>query len=367
MRVLYDHQIFTLQDYGGISRIYTELLKPDIAINKYIPRLLLKLSNNHYLTELNNVKYHSFFPDKYIPRKVQLMNFINKQNSIHEIKKQAYDIFHPTYYNPYFIKHLNDKPFVVTFLDMIHERFSSQYPELAQDKKIYADKKTVLERASSIIAISDSTKKDIITYFNVDEAKISVIHLATSLQHTPAPSIVEGSYLLFVGRRERYKNFLLLIKSIHPLLKEYKNLKVICAGGGVFVEEEQKLLYELGLTTQVLQMGFNTDEVLSNLYSNALAFVFPSLYEGFGIPVLEAFACKCPVVVSNISSLPEVAGNAAAYIDPTDETSILTTVKKVIEDEAYRNELIELGTKRNSFFSWQKNRNETEKLYQKLI
>lgn len=367
MKVLYDHQIFTLQDYGGISRIYTELLKPNAVENHYSPHLSLKFSNNHYLAELSEAKYYTFFPNKYIPRKVQLMNIVNKQNSIREIKKQEYDIFHPTYYDPYFIKHLKGKPFVVSFLDMIHERFSSQYPELAQDKRIYNDKKTVLANANAVIAISESTKKDIVEFFDVDENKISVIHLATSLQHTTAEPIIEGPYLLFVGRRERYKNFSLMIKSIQPLLQRDKNLKVICAGGGSFVEEEKKLLSELGIHLQVIQLPFNTDEVLSNLYSNALAFIFPSLYEGFGIPVLESFACKCPVIVSNISSLPEVAGDAAAYVDPLDEQNIFSIVEKVIEDSSYRKELVDLGIKRNMTFSWQKNRNETEQLYQKII
>ncbi|MFC4233110.1 glycosyltransferase family 4 protein [Parasediminibacterium paludis] len=366
MKVLYDYQIFGMQDYGGISRIYTELLKAKLPENNFIPELPLRFSNNYYLNELKNVQYYPFFPKMALFKKVQIMNKFNKNYSINKIKLSKFDIFHPTYYDPYFLPYLDKKPFVITFFDMIHEKFGSQYKEFAQDKTIYEGKQQLVKHAARIISISESTRKDLIEYFNVPAEKIDVIHLATSLGKSNNEPIIKGDYLLFVGRRERYKNFNMLIVSLQPLFQNNKNLKLICAGGGIFSDDEVALINNLGIQDQVLQLPFNKDNILSNLYTHALAFLFPSLYEGFGIPVLEAFACGCPLILSNTSSLPEVAGDAAAYFNPYEANSILNSVNSVLHNNAYRQQLKEKGILRANNFSWKKTLMETENTYKKI-
>lgn len=364
MKVLFDHQAFSVQTFGGISRYYSELVD---GINKtkdnqaYIPILF---SNNIHLQE-SNFKVSSFFAERNIRGKSKFIYKTNQLLSVATLQQKSYDIFHATYYNPYFIPHLKKHPLVVTFLDMIHEKFSSQFPELADNGLTTKHKQTLADRADRIIAISESTKRDIIDLLNVNPAKIEVIYLGSSLEPlieklTPEP------YLLFVGRRERYKNFKGLLYAIHPLLKKYK-LRLLCAGGGPFTNEERQLIHSVHADKIVEYWAISNDKTLSNLYQSAIGFVFPSLYEGFGIPILEAFACNCPCVLSNSSSLPEIAGDAALYFDPTDEESIAYAVEQLITDDQLRMKLINKGKKQLSKFSWTSTVHETIKVYEKCL
>lgn len=366
MKVLYDHQIFTLQDYGGISRIYTELMKPDKE-NNYQPDLSLVFSNNHYLKEVDTIKYHTFFPNSQFPRKIQLMNLINKNKTIKLLRKGNFDIFHPTYYDPYFLPYLKKKPFVVTFLDMIHEKFGKVYEEFTQDKLIFEGKKQILNAAKTIISISENTKKDLIEIYNVEPQKIKVVYLATNLAKANNKALHNFPYLLFVGRRERYKNFNTLLKAMPYCIKQFPEVKLICAGGGKFNDEEIKQIANYNLQDNIQQVPFHSDEVLSNLYTYAKAFIFPSLYEGFGIPILEAFACNCPVIASNVSSLPEVGGNACLYFDGNDEKDIANKISELLSNSILEKHLKEKGYERNKIFTWEENRRQTTEIYQQIL
>lgn len=366
MKVIYDHQIFTLQDYGGISRIYTELMKPDKE-NDYQPDLSLVFSNNHYLKEIDTIKYCTFFPNSQFPRKIQLMNLINKNKTIKLLKQGNFDIFHPTYYDPYFLPYIKSKPFVVTFLDMIHEKFGNIYKEFAQDKLIFEGKKQILNRANAIISISENTKKDLVEIYDVEPQKIKVVYLATNIAKANSKALYNFPYLLFVGRRERYKNFDTLLKALPYCISQFPELKLICAGGGKFSEEEIKQIAKYNLTNNIQQVPFNSDEVLSNLYAYAKAFIFPSLYEGFGIPILEAFACNCPVVASNVSSLPEIGGEACLYFDGNSEKDVADKITKLLSDSTLQEHLKQKGLERNEMFTWKQNRKQTTEIYQQIL
>ncbi len=140
----------------------------------------------------------------------------------------------------------------------------------------------------------------------------------------------------------------------------------MCTGGGKFSNYEIEQFKELGISKQVLQFNLD-DDSLAYFYKNALAFIFPSLYEGFGIPVLESFACGCPVVCSNVSSLPEIAGEAACYFDPYSEESIKNSVVKILTDSNLREELINKGYEQLKKFSWQKTAEQTKKIYESVL
>jgi len=365
MKILYDHQIFSMQKFGGISRYFSELFfhfnnKKDISIE-----VRLLLSDNYYLSKTKIIKYINFLPNKQFRGKYRLFNLINKANSIIALKKKNYDIFHPTYYDPYFLEYIGNKPFVLTVHDMIHEKFSEMFP--ANDKTT-KQKKLLVEKATKIIAVSECTKKDLIELFGTDESKIEVVYHGNSL--FPKANIkisydLPKKYLLFVGQRNIYKNFERFIKSISDILKEDKDLYVLCAGGGKFKDNEVQLLNELGVSNKVFQYQID-DDSLAYFYKNALAFIFPSLYEGFGIPILESFACGCPVLCSNVSSLPEVAGEAACYFDPYSEESIRNAVLKILNDKAYREELINKGYEQVKKFSWEKTAEKTKKVYESI-
>ena len=367
MNVLYDHQTFSLQTYGGISRYHTELIANINLSVKNKATLSLLFSNNNHLEEARLLK-RNFFANSDFPKKRELMYKLNKIYSELILCRNNFDIFHATDYDVYFLDYLKDKPFVVTLHDMIHERFMGRYDELKDVSEVIKNKRLLAHRADAVIAVSESTKKDIVDLLNIDPAKIHVVHLASSFkpQLKISASAQTEPYLLYVGKRGAYKNFAYLLESITPLLKSNR-LTLRCAGGGAFTPEEKVLIRQLNVEQHLDYRGVNNDKDLQSLYQAALAFIFPSLYEGFGIPVLEAFSCKCPCILSNSGSLPEVGGNAAVYFDPTDQESIYRAVQQVITDSDLRCDLVTKGDRRLQNFSWNRTVNKTLEVYKTCI
>lgn len=366
MKILFDYQIFSMQKFGGISRYYYELFCQFNKMDDIEYKIPIILSNNNYISDKKTTKHIDIFSSYQFRGKSRLFSSVNRLNSIINISQNKYDIFHPTYYDPYFLKYIGSKPFVVTVYDMIHEKFKDMFPQ--KDKTSHY-KELLVKKAAKIIAISENTKKDIIDIFGIDESKIDVVYLGNSMLVKTNISLnfkLPDKYILFVGNRSGYKNFERFIKSISKILSEDRDLYAICAGGGIFNNNEIYLLSELKIKNKVLQYNVN-DEELAYLYRNALAFVFPSLYEGFGIPILEAFACGCPVVCSNSSSFPEIAEEAAYYFDPYSENSINYAIIKVSEDRKLRNELINKGYEKLKEFSWEKTAEQTKKIYEDLL
>ena len=381
MKLLYDHQIFTWQNYGGISRYFCELMSQFTLDPRIDFRLALHYSQNEHLhqnPQVNRFWTHrnDFFSDSRffsaLQKKIHInvLNHIfnNQRESVKQLKGQDFDLFHPTYYDPYFLKHLGKKPYVLTIYDMIHEIFPDTFDKNDMTRN---RKKTLADNAKKIIAISENTKKDIIKYLDVPEDKIQVIYLADSLSRTKNtnPSNVLDSirvpekYLLFVGNRSGYKNFTFLFEALFSVLKKDKNLHIICAGGGFFSASEKNLMQKMDMISRTHYYSAD-DATLLYLYKNAYAFVFPSLYEGFGIPVLEAFSCGCPTVLSNTSSLPEVGGDAALYFDPVDSVSVTNIIEQILSDENLREDLITKGYSRSKLFSWEKTALMTKKVYE---
>ncbi len=212
------------------------------------------------------------------------------------------------------------------------------------------------------------TKKDIIQFYDIDPGAIEVIPLASSLDSVePVKGLVLPSrYIVFVGNRSVYKNFNFFIRSISPLLLKDRTLHIVCAGGTQFDDEEANLLSGLGISGQVHHYPID-DSILRAIYSGAELFVFPSLYEGFGIPMLEAFGAGCPVAASRSSSLPEVGGDAARYFDPLDPSSLLAAVEEIVTDPSLQRTMRDRGRQRFQDFSWGKTAEETKKVYEKLL
>lgn len=365
MKILYDHQIFTLQRYGGISRYFYELFWKFSSMDEIDIDVSLLFSNNYYISSKEIVKHRNFFLNQNFKGKNRLMNIFNNINSISYLRRQNFNIFHPTYYSPYFLKYLGKKPFVITVHDMIHEKFKNMFPK---NDKTTQYKKILVNKASKIIAISQNTKNDLIDVFNVKSEKIEVVYLGNSLMPKNIKTNIEipQKYILFVGSRRAYKNFDLFLESVVKIFKKNKNLYLLCAGGGSFNEYEKKMFEKLGIKNQVIQFNFD-DDTLAYIYKNAILFVFPSLYEGFGIPILEAFACNCPVVCSNTSSLPEVGGEAAYYFDPYNKDSIKSSIERVFFDDELRNKMIQKGKNRLKMFSWENTALKTKKIYESVL
>lgn len=357
-----------MQKYGGVSRYYCELTEylkkiPQVSFN-----LPVVFSDNVYVKSATFPKPISLFgSDKYYFGKRLLTgvcNKVNLANSIFYLINGDYDLFHPTYYNPYFLNYLKNKPFVLTVYDMIHELYPN-YIDANDRTKV--NKALLVKRCDKVIAISENTKKDISKLLDFPKKSIDVVHLASNLYPLNQPSfMLPSEYILFVGSRWGYKNFDFFLRSISKILQKYKNLYLLCVGGGEFSPKEVKLIKTLGVYSKV-KYHFVSDLELGQVYSNARLFVYPSLYEGFGIPILESFNCNCPVVLSNTSCFHEVAGKAGVYFDPSDELGLYNKVLDLLIDDDLCRRHIKLGQNRAKSFSWAKSASETIKVYKSVL
>ncbi|MDE6398585.1 MAG: glycosyltransferase family 4 protein, partial [Clostridiales bacterium] len=267
-----------------------------------------------------------------------------------------------TYYHPYVLE-CKRKKLVITVYDMIHELFPDMF---SKEDPTVENKKKLLYGADHIIAISESTKRDILRlYPDISPDKITVIYIGSNMAPVKECAIsLPEKFMLFVGNRGAYKNFLAFMKSVKPLLEQDTELHLVCLGGGAFNEEENALI--AGVENQVVQMDA-FDSALAYAYSKALCFVFPSLYEGFGIPTLEAFACDCPVVLSDTSSMPEVGGDATVYFDPHDEEDMRNKIGQVISNKDLRNQMVQKGRRQLAEFQWENIAAETIECYRKVL
>jgi len=362
MKILYDHQIFSLQKYGGISRYFANLFKGINNSGKGYGYITSLFSKNEYVKNeplaLNNPVGHKLFKNK--PNR--MYNW-NRRFSRWSLRLRNFDVFHPTYYDPYFIKFLR-KPCVITVHDMVHELYPAYFPDA---EEVTLRKKRVMERANLLIAISEFTRLDIIKVYPYMQDKIRVVYhgyLGLTDQAEKNDSL-PAKYILFVGERWHYKNFQVFLEGISSLLQNDADLLLMCAGGKAFTADELALFEQYKIAGQCQQMDV-TDVTLKQLYSQAQLFVFPSLHEGFGFPLLEAFANQCPVICSDSSCLPEIAGNAALYFDPHKPDHILQITTRVLEDELLREELKKKGLERLELFTFDACVQNTLQVYQSL-
>lgn len=372
MKVLLDPQIYNEQKFGGISRYYTEIFSHLIRQNEICIDIPIYATYNIYLKGSILYGYKqkrmSFFLSILSAIGISVRKSIKKKNLKRYIKllcEKDFDLFIPTYYNTDFLNHLGSKPFVLTVYDMIHEL----YPQYCSDaESIIKNKLVLIEKANRIIAVSENTKKDIIKlYPHIDSKKIEVIYHGSSIIIDDSVSLnLPEKYILFVGMRSAYKNFIFLLNSVSYLLKEDSSLFLVCAGGGKFSKEENKLIETLGLKNQIVHKYFKENE-LGQYYKNALCFVFPSMYEGFGIPVLESMACGCPIVLANHSSFPEVAGDAGVYFDLNDSTDLKNKIKSLVANKSLRQEFSLKGLEQVKKFNWEKAAKECLAVYNKAI
>jgi glycosyltransferase involved in cell wall biosynthesis len=366
MKIAFDHQIFTSQSYGGISRYYTNLAA-ELFKERQEVKIFTGLHRNNYLEDLPEGIVNGYKLDKYPPKFQRICNLLNHSISQIQMKNYRPDVIHATYYSSLPSFNINTV-YITTVHDMIHEIFNSQFS--SSDKTTQWKKKS-FERADHIISISHHTKKDLIDFFCIDESKISVIHHGIDLkvfQQSKVDNKFMGqSYILYVGSRGGYKNFDGLLKACAMSNIIKNKIKILAFGGGRFNNLETAIINELGFKRSFVEQIDGCDEVLASLYANALCFVYPSFYEGFGMPPLEAMAAECPVVASFSSSIPEVVNDAGVYFDPNNSEDMCLAIEKVILDEVLRSKLVKLGLENVKLFSWQKCGIETLEIYKYLV
>ena len=355
MNILYDHSIFRLQRYGGISKYFYELIKRFINENNI--HLFKGININEYNLEQYKDKFASY--TNYKISEVKYAGFFtNKINNIWFDKiysKMSNGIYHPTYYRMN-LKKFDKIPVVLTVYDMTYEL----YPQYFWNSKfVIQSKKNSIEHADAIICISENTKKDLLRFYDVPEDKISVVYMGCSSDTKIYQNInvSKKPYLLYVGDRSvPYKNFWKFFESYTKYLSDKYNLVLF---GNDFSKQERMFMVNNNIQNKVIRLQGN-DTLLSNVYHKAYCLVYPSLYEGFGIPLIEAMSNGCPVTVSNASSLPEVAGKACMMFDPLYESEM---VESILSVQDHRSWLIENGYKQAKKFSWDKTAFQTMKVY----
>ena len=321
-------------------RIYCNFSKKETGVESYARNVIKHLSFNPIINN-NKGKLSQFIITTY-----------SKQN-----------ITHCTTPLPFFLR----KPkgnLIVT----VHDIIPILYPQYHPLKRALYFKyflKPLLKKADKIISVSEATKKDLVGKLNIEERKIKVIHLGVSEKFKPTEDIsvlkkygINKNYIFFLGTIEPRKNVQRLIEAYNKLECEDK---LVIAGGKGWGEEVTSNNENIVFTSYV------DEKDLPALYSHATLFVYPSLYEGFGLPVLEAMACGTPVITSNISSLQEVSGNAAVLCDPMNVEDIKDKIRLVLDDNQLQESLRVKGLERATKFNWEKCARETEKVYEELL
>ena len=366
--VIYDHQIFSVQEYGGISRYFYELAKRVNSSAGFSASVVAPLHVNRYLdgggVGVKGIRIPS------LRRGVRALEAINHRIGSTLSKMYRPDVFPEPYY-PEDSSAPKDCPVVVTVHDMIPERLSEVF---GKKDKTSVRKRAAVERADRVICVSESTRRDLMDLFNPDPKKIQTIHLgatrATPLD-TGADSLkahmIDRPFFLYVGMRGPYKNFDRVLRAYASRQSLRAEFDLIVFGYAAFWDEEIELMASLGLEHPRVRQTTGNDALLGHLYSRAVALIYPSLYEGFGIPPLEAMAYGCPVLCSNRSSIPEVVGDAGLYFDPESVDSMADAMERVAAVAEFREDLSARGRERAKLFSWDRCAAQTMELYRELV
>lgn len=373
MKIAYDSQIFCAQTYGGVSRYFCEIAsriarEPGVDVSIIAP-----MHTNAYLKHVPKGIVSGFKAPRTEHFKSEYPRLVSRGLGLlmgdWMLRAMRPDIVHETYFSPFRLGTLRARR-VLTIYDMIHEKFPADFPHA---DKTFRYKAQAAERADHVICISESTQRDVIEILGLPLDKTSVIYLGYDLMSAETASVKEAvspanrPFLLYVGNRAGYKNFSRLLEAYGTSPQLKAEFQLICFGGGAFLPNELEMIHALGLDgEQVKQLG-GDDQLLTKLYKGASAFVFPSLYEGFGIPPLEAMAHQCPVVCSNTSSIPEVVGDAGEYFDPLHLESMRAAIERVVGSDSHRQLLVEKGHERLKAFSWDRCAAETLGIYTKLL
>ena len=367
MKIYYDHQVFSLHDAGGAPRYFFELIRHLQDRNLLQMEIVLGLTSSVYpFAELSNQRTRvSAIRSTMRPGGYRYL--LNELVGIpRNLLRSKVDIYHPTLYRANAL--VKRRRMVVTHHDCTHER----YPELFKNAQMVVENKRRLYRAAdAIVCVSESSRSDLIHYHGIDVSKTHVVHhgftkfkVDQAIENDCLPAT--RPYILFVGNRSTYKNFQILLKAyqMSGLPADYELLAV---GGGEFSQAELSAVAELNLRDRVRLIPRATDRLLAEAYRRASVFVYPSLYEGFGFPPLEAMSLGCPVVASSTSSLPEICGNAAIYFNPEDVAELSATLQSILVDQPLQTAVRERGYTQVRLYDWRLAAEKTLKIYEHTL
>lgn len=351
MKIVFDNIIFTLQRYGGISVVWSNLIK-----------LILKRKDCDIIAieyegaKKNNISRQSIHIQENIIKlfKNRCLRFTRYKNlTLKSMVASEPFIFHSSYYRTCTNKYAIN---VTTVHDFTYEYFERN--PLARFIHCH-QKHRAIRNSAHIVCISENTRKDLLKFIpDINPENVSVIYNGVDQRFHRIKDAKQKQYVLFVGNRESYKNFLPILNS---LSKCHVNLKIV---GKRLREKETKALNECGILYEYC--GMVSDEELNILYNEALCLIYPSKYEGFGLPVIEAQMAGCPVIAYNASSIPEIIGDDRLLINKID-ASVLKEKLTMLSNPTIREEIITVGLKNAQRFTWERMEEEYYQLYRRLL
>lgn len=361
MRVALDEQIFAIQPFGGISRMFAELGR-QFLLGQPAGVDLLPLRTpivNRYV--LDDEVLREGLCAKSAPNSLgaiaQYLSFVGSGVQP--------DIVHNTFYLPRGLERRKLSKRIVTVHDMIPELM----PRTRRRLDFLTLKQRYVEAADHVICVSEATKQDLLKAYGLIEAPIHVIHHGVSERFEPSAPRIDyfpDRYVLFVGHRHQYKDATVLFRAFASLATSDLDIALVCVGGDGLKKDEAALLQELGIYSRVHQY-FLADGLMPSAYANAEVFVFPSHFEGFGLPALEAMGCGVPTILARATSLPEVAGEASIYFEPGAVEELADSMRAVLSDSTLRGTLIAAGLERSKHFTWQRTAELTAGIYEEAL
>lgn len=363
--VLIDDQIFLMHARGGISRYFAELLRefdahPQWGINALTT---VRYSPNQHLREVDPAVRDIPFAELSFGWKVA-KRLARYPSAV--LRGRVFpDVVHTTYYDPRSLDLFGDVPMVVTVHDMAPEVL----PDLTDDEGHMA-KKAYVDRAAAIICVSEKTRADLFSVWGeITDRPVVVTPHATSARFSPSALPAEPGfrYVLHVGARDGYKNFANLLTAYAGSHARADGVRLLALGGGPITADELDLARTLGLDSDELVQVTAAEADLPGYYRGAEVFVFPSLFEGFGIPVLEALATGTPTLLADTEVFTEVAGRAARYYPREDPWALRRALDEIVADPAERARLAAAGPLRAAEFSWERTALATAAVYRDVL
>lgn len=368
LRIVFDDEVFTAQYTGGVSRAFAELADGLLGIPGILPKMPFPLTANYHLGGSRVFCGRALGPRWRVRGTRRLLRLANRRAVAAALARGEADIVQATWYDTSLPDRAGSVPVVAVVHDMLPELLP---PEAFAAERPHDDKIAFLGKARCVIAVSDTTARDLCRLTRRSRESVRVVHHGVSPQmrwtgEHARPRRLPEPYLLLVGQRGGYKNFLGVAASVARLLRRNRSLHLLCVGGGAFTSAEEEPFVQAGVAERIHQIGAD-DALLAACYAYAEVFLFPSLYEGFGLPLLEALLNRCPVISSNRGALPEIADDAAVYFDPDQPDALIELFERVSFDRRYREALISQGSRRVADFSWRRAAANYAAIYRELV
>ncbi len=366
MRIAFDEQAFQIQSYGGISRYITRLGE-ELAAGGDDVRVFAPVHRNHHLHDSQLLKESGWFVRRFPPSGGRVVAAVNRAINRWRIPRWRPDVLHETYYSQTSLGTLAC-PVVVTVHDMIHERFPELFNDGGLNRRL---KQKSLQRADHAICVSEATRQDLCRILDFPFEKTAVVHHGVDVPSAatnvfPLPEPTGRPFILYVGLRGGYKNFSSLVEAMTQSVRLRSEFDLVVFGGGPFRPHELAAAAAVGFPRKQLRHAGRNDKTLAALYRTAAAMAYPSLYEGFGMPLLEAMAHGCPVVCGSEGPAREVVGDCAALFDPRAIDDIARAIESVVFSPDRRAALATAGCERARGFSWRKCAIETRSVYARV-